>query len=260
MSSVAALEAELGRWAAERRMPTFWWRDDDAASASPALEGLLSLSRRHDLPLALAVVPASLEPGAARLIVAAPQASVLQHGYRHLNLAQPGEKKSELPPSRDPQAMLDDLRTGARIIAEAFGVRAHPALVPPWNRIAPGLVSLLPSIGVRGLSRYLVREAALAAPGVVQVNCHVDLIDWRGSRGFIGEGVALGLLVQHLAARRSGAADEGEPTGILSHHAVHDEACWDFLDALFRRLAGRGRFLSAAELFPRPDGAGRSDG
>jgi len=260
MSSIAALEAELDRWAAGRRVPTVWWRDDDAASASPALERLLALSRRHDLPLALAVVPASLEPGATRLINEVSQASVLQHGYRHLNHAQAGEKKSELPPSRGAQAMLDDLRTGARIISEAFGARAQPTLVPPWNRIAPSLIPLLPSIGVSGLSRYLARDAALAAPGVLQVNCHVDLIDWRGGRGFIGEGAALGLLVQHLAARRSRGADDDEPTGILSHHAVHDEACWDFLDALFRRLAGRGRFLSAAELFSPTREAGRSHG
>ena len=35
----------------------FWWRDDDAIEATPALEKLLELARKYDLPLALAVVP-----------------------------------------------------------------------------------------------------------------------------------------------------------------------------------------------------------
>jgi hypothetical protein len=39
--------------------------------------------------------------------------------------------------------------------------------------------------------------------------------------------------VRHLSARRAGTADAAEPTGFLTHHAVHDEAAWDFLHRLF---------------------------
>ena len=69
--------------------------------------------------------------------------------------------------------------------------------------------------------------------GLVQVNTHVDIIDWKGTRGFVGEVSALGQATRHLVARREGAADAGEPVGWLTHHAVHDEAAWAFLAKLF---------------------------
>ncbi|MEE8444993.1 MAG: hypothetical protein V3S44_06550, partial [Alphaproteobacteria bacterium] len=49
-------------------------------------------------------------------------------------------------------------------------------------------------------------------------------------------------LIGHLAARRTGAAAAGEPTGILTHHRDHDAACWNFLD----RLVGAVRSHPAA--------------
>jgi hypothetical protein len=57
--------------------------------------------------------------------------------------------------------------------------------------------------------------------------------------------------VKHLAAKREGAADAAEATGWLSHHAVHDEAAWNFLERLFEtvRAATGARWLGAQELF-----------
>ena len=73
----------------------------------------------------------------------------------------------------------------------------------------------------------------------MQANTHVDIIDWHGSRGFVGEEPALRAATAHLQARREGRADPGEPTGFLSHHQVHDEASWRFLARLFERTQGR---------------------
>ena len=46
-------------------------------------------------------------------------------------------------------------------------------------------------------------------------------------------------------------ADPTEPTGLLSHHLVHDEACWDFLDRLLGQLVNdpRCRFPTVRSLF-----------
>ena len=52
------LTRELDRWADSGRPATFWWRDDDALTVTPALDRLLGLARDHQAPLALAVVPA----------------------------------------------------------------------------------------------------------------------------------------------------------------------------------------------------------
>jgi hypothetical protein len=67
---------------------------------------------------------------------------------------------------------------------------------------------------------------------LLQVNTHLDPVDWRHRRGFIGVYPAIAILVQHLAARRSGYRDNAEPTGILSHHLVQNDAVWRFLDDL----------------------------
>ena len=79
----------------------------------------------------------------------------------------------------------------------------------------------------------------------------MDLIAWRAGRGFAGEAEALAAATAHLAAKREGRADAGEATGWLSHHAIHDEAAWSFLERLFETLrAAQGvRWLGAEELF-----------
>jgi hypothetical protein len=64
------------------------------------------------------------------------------------------------------------------------------------------------------------------------VNSHVDLIDWKGTRRFVGEDAALAALVGALSMARAG---DGEPVGVLSHHLAMDEAAWDFLNSLWKK-------------------------
>lgn len=252
MTGFAALDAELDQWGRAGRVAMFWWRDDDAGVDSPAFGRLLALAAKHDAALALAVIPLKLDAAARARIEATPQACVLQHGLRHDNRAAADEKKCEFPARLPLDAMLAELDQGHARLGAAFAGRALPVLVPPWNRLAPRLIPVLPSIGLRGLSTYRARKAADAAPGLRQVNCHVDLIDWRSTRGFLGEAAALALACDHLRARREGRADPNEPTGILTHHAVHDEPAWRFLDDLLGRLARHpaARLEAAATLFP----------
>jgi hypothetical protein len=100
--------------------------------------------------------------------------------------------------------------------------------------------------GLRGFSAYGPRPTARPI-GIFHVNTHVDIIDWRGTRGFCGEEIALNAAVSHLAARRTGTADADEPTGWLTHHAVHDVAAWDFLERLFERTRRMSARWAAAE-------------
>ena len=232
MSSWPALNQELDCWADAGRRATLWWRDDDAAHADPALDRLLALRRNLGLPLALAAMPALIDDAATATIAGDSGAVVLQHGYAHHNHVGSGERKAELAASRDPDVVMDELAAGWRRLESLFGDRALAVLVPPWNRIADDLLLRLGTTGYRGLSTYDARPRRLAAPGVALVNTHIDIIDWRGHRGFVGDAAALGLAVGHLEARRRGDADPDEPTGLLSHHLAHDEASWDFIDAL----------------------------
>jgi len=240
---------ELARWRDSGREVRFWWRDDDAARPDPALARLLALAQRSGVPLALAVIPALAEAQAFAGL--APGVSILQHGSDHLNRAQANEKKCEFATAHAPAESIARLAAARARLAGIAGDRLLPVLAPPWNRLPEALLPQLAAAGFRGLSRFGPRRAAQAAPGLAQVNTHIDLIAWRAGRGFAGEAEVLAAAVAHLAAKREGRADAAEATGWLSHHAVHDEAAWSFLERLFEtlRAAPGVRWLAAEELF-----------
>lgn len=255
MAEWRVLRDELDRWADAGRCATFWWRDDDAAKAHPALDRLLALADETATPLALAVIPAALDEDAAAAIAGSARARVLQHGYAHVNHEADTRRKAELGPARPAEATLAELDCGRARLADAFGARALPVLVPPWNRIASAVVAGLAALGFVGLSTYGARESARTEAGVRKVNTHIDIIDWRGTRGFVGVAEALALALDHLRARRAGRVDADEPTGLLTHHLVHDRAAWDFVARLVEAVGGHraGRWLAAPEAFgPAP--------
>ncbi|WP_395015725.1 polysaccharide deacetylase family protein [Dongia sp.] len=254
MTGWGDLARECEIWGAAGRTATWWWRDDDAVAATPALDRLLEVARG---PIGLAVIPAGLHGDLAPRLRQSPAALVLQHGYQHRNHAPEGGRKSEFPDERDAQAVARDLSDGFRKLSAAFGGQFLPVLTPPWNRIGGRSVAILQSIGFIGLTRYQPRTTRVVH-GLNQVNTHVDVIDWRGkngpSGGFLGEDACLSLFIGHLQARRQGQADRDEPTGVLSHHLVHDPATWRFLEKLRDFLANQ----AAARLLD-PSAAFRED-
>jgi hypothetical protein len=243
------LEDELARWRAAGRRVEFWWRDDDAAQWTPALAQLVGLAQRFAVPLALAVVPSSAE---AALFAQLPDAvSVLQHGVDHRNRGAAGAKRTEFAAEARPEEAVARIAAGAARLAALAGPLWSAVFAPPWNRLPEALAERLPQAGLRGLSRFGPRACARPAPGLVQVNTHVDLVAWRGERGFVGTQAALEQAVGHLAARRLGRADPEEPTGWLTHHLQHDAATWRFLEQLFERscAASAVHWSSARTLF-----------
>ena len=245
MTSWDELQTALDGVAARGEAIRLWWRDDDAGRDHPALARLLELAECHDLPLALAVVPMWLDAHTQARIAASPNATVLQHGFAHANHAPPSGRSIELG-GRELETILVELERGRAMLADAFGCAFLAVLVPPWNRLDAGLVERLRGCGFIGLSTFGRRAGAEAAPGLAQINTHLDPIDWRGTRLFVGETAALARLVAVLEA--------DEPIGILSHHLTMDEAGWAFLDRLLRVLAGHpgARLCPARELFEAP--------
>ncbi|MDP6602768.1 MAG: polysaccharide deacetylase family protein [Rhodospirillales bacterium] len=230
-AALEPLTRELDAWARRGAIATFWWRDDDASGVRPGLDLLLELRRETDVPLSLAVIPADLEEGLAPRLAAEDAIVVVQHGYAHANHARPDEKKAELASGRSHAEVLDELIAGGDLLRAAFPKQFAPVLAPPWNRIAAEYVSLLPGIGLTGLTSFGTRSLATPAPRLRLCNCHVDIVDWRGNRDFVGWTSAVDQTVAHLAARREDRVDAGEATGLLTHHLDHDEGCWDFVRA-----------------------------
>lgn len=246
MADWADLTTELDLWRNLGRAATFWWRDDDAGLDDPALDGFLDQRRRLDVPLALATIPAELAPPSVRRILADPGASVLQHGWQHRNNAPEGVKRTELVDGAD---LVGDLARGRDMLQAAFGSRFHPVMVPPWNRIGPETAARLAGVDFVGLSTHGPR-AATDTHGLHVVNVHIDIMDWR-DRCFIGEAMALDQAVTHLAARRLGGVDAAEPTGLMTHHRVHDHEAVGFVDRFVTvvRDHGAARWLGSAHLF-----------
>lgn len=222
------LGRELDTWGETGLTAAFWWRDDDATAATPELERLLDIADSARVPLALAAIPARLGDSLAARLETCANIDVLQHGFAHLSHAQAGALNLELGGERPRDLLLRDLGAGREILHEAFGNQFAPVMVPPWNRVDADVVADLPSIGLRGLSTMRVRKTAYPAPGLLQVNVHLDPIHWRYDRGFIGSWPAIAILVQHLRARRTGYRDVDEPTGVLTHHLAQNDTVWRF--------------------------------
>ena len=241
------LYRELDEWNYDGVAATLWWRDDDAQSSTAELERLLDLAQKYDAPLGLAVIPQGMDDtlaakiqslAAVRAEVRA-QVSVLQHGFSHGNHAPPDEKKVELGSHRPPAAVHRELAAGLEILRAAFGGQFLPVLVPPWNRIATPLLEGLVETGFAGLSTFGPRAEPRQkheSAGLRIVNTHVDFIDWKNHKRFVGAPRAVEAIVTHLKGRRLGHFDSSEPTGLLTHHLVHDEHCRAFLARLLAAL------------------------
>jgi len=247
MTDWSDLGRELDLWRALGTPATFWWRDDDATCDSEPLSCMLEIADRFSAPLSLAVIPALVKPDLSDVVNRLPDVSVLQHGYSHTNYASPSEKKMELGLHRNTDEVISELRAGF-ICLENFSARL-PVLVPPWNRIESTILSQLRDIGYKGVSTMNSRETTYAAPGLIRINAHVDIVDWHGSRGFIGLSGALDQFIKHLSERRMGLVSSDEPTGLLTHHLVHDRDCWKFLESLLTFLMqnNAGRLVSISE-------------
>jgi len=224
-----------------------WWRDDDAVAHTPALDRLLALASRLEIPIALAVIPAGVESSLVERLADAPRVRLLVHGLRHADHAPSGQRKAEFGPHRPLAALKADAAAGLALTRRRFGPRTRVVFVPPWNRIAPALAAALPALGFHGLSTFGDRGACEAAPGLLQVNTHLDPIAWRAGRGLADPDALIADLARRVARRPE---VDAEPIGVLTHHLVHDEAVWTFCAALLERLAGH-----AAVRFPPIDAA-----
>jgi predicted glycosyltransferase len=228
-----------------------WWRDDDAVAHTPALDRLLGLAKDFGVPVALAAIPGRIESSLARRLAAERGAAVLVHGLTHANHAPAMEKKAEFGPGRVLETLASEAAAALLGATAALGSKLVPVFVPPWNRIAPGLVHRLPGLGYTGLSTLGSRTAREPAPGLVQVNTHLDLIDWRGSRGLLPPEMLVRQLAAAVSARVDRRPDADEPIGLLTHHLIHDEALWAYCAALLERLARHAnlRYPSPRALF-----------
>ena len=228
----AALLSEAG---ARGSKLTFWWRDDDAEDVTPALERLLLLVRKHEFPLALAIVPKRATRALSDRIAGEPLIFVLQHGWRHRNHAPDGEKKVELGPERPADMIIDELALGFDRLRTRFPEKFLPVLVPPWNRVADAVRDQRRLAGLIGLST--IGPAPAHAPH--WVNVHVDILEWRPPRP-LSRAAAYAVLSAEAERRLAG---DSEPIGIMTHHLVQEDASWQLLDEMLGLISSHGAVM-----------------
>ena len=251
MISWSDLDREISYWAAQNRTVTLWWRDDDATVHNGKLDRLLAMAAAFHLPVALAVIPYYSKGSLARRLAHAENVFSLQHGFAHANHASIGLLNDEYGPERTLRKRICELVTGRQLLEN--WPNFIPVFVPPWNRCPEDLLKSLPTIGLHGISIWGPRRQVQPAPGLQQVNVHVDIMNWQ-TKSFCGDDKVLTQLLRHLRTRRLGEVDTTEPTGIMTHHTFHDEAAWTFLAELLWRTQRHPlvHWLSAKTLFTCP--------
>lgn len=232
------LHQELAQWRAARLDLPIWWRDDDAVAQTPALDRLEASAAVLQIPVHLAVIPALVDESLVAFCHSSDWLVPLVHGWRHQNHAPVGAKKAEFGHPRP--GLAEEAARGLHTLETAFGPALLPLFVPPWNRIDAGFVADLRGLGFAGLSTFKARRARDAAPGLVQINTHIDPIDWAAGGGLRPPGDVVAGVVQILQDRRRGQSDTNEPLGVLTHHLVHDRALWSFTEALLGTLLEGG--------------------
>ncbi len=225
------LHNELQRWSEAGRKVTFWFRDDDAIEPTPALDQLLSLSERFEVPMALAIIPGPTGEALAERLTGESRITATVHGWTHRNYAPDDTKKQELGLHRPQAIVLDELHRGFDKLKALYGKQFVPLLVPPWNRIDDALLPHLEPLGYRAVSVFgLAKQAPIGL-----VNTHIDIMRWHGVRGGLPHAEIIGRLVEELQNRCDG---NDEPIGVMTHHLAHDDLAWSFIETLFEETVG----------------------
>lgn len=230
------LENELMLWQNANQTLSFWWRDDDAEKNTPALSKLLALSEAFQIPLALATIPLGADESLANAINVVnqrhtqPLITILQHGYSHKNYANKDQKKQELGNHRSSETIISELTLGKVKLSALFSDSFVNIQVPPWNRIDD---SIIEKIAMNKQFDAISRHGVVDSPRVMkEINIHIDILNFKDKTCFLGTDKVISQILKHLQFRRKNNY-RPEATGLMSHHLVHDNATWDFLQQFF---------------------------
>ncbi|MHC1724628.1 MAG: polysaccharide deacetylase family protein [Syntrophobacteraceae bacterium] len=218
---------------ASDRLPPIFFRADDIGAASKAFDALCKLFRYHQVPLALAVVPAWLsEARQERLFHAARIEESLwswhQHGWRHVNWQNEG-KKCEFGSDRSPEHQHADILQGRLKMERVFGPYFVPIFTPPWNRFSPSTIRALRKLNFKGISAALPLPPGTKIPyGFQNRPAWLDLHTRKGK----DPGLDLDCLLEEF----SSLPKMKDPVGIIIHHQRMTPFAFEFLDQMLYNL------------------------
>jgi hypothetical protein len=235
----ARLEKVLACAAAVRpphRPATVWFRADDIGVPGRQCQRMLDTFRAHQVPLALALVPAWLTVPRWKALQAGGRDGAHlwgwhQHGWRHRNHETAG-KKQEFGPARLSAALRADLVRGRRRLVSILGEAFLPVFTPPWNRCSAETLIQLKALEFRAVSRS--QGAKQKAPEALpDLYVNVDLHTRKAERPREDWSALLGELESALV---------GGWCGIMLHHQRMNDLAFDFLDILLQHMVKHKHF------------------
>jgi hypothetical protein len=235
----ARLEKVLTRAADARpfdRPATVWFRADDIGVPGRQCRRMLATFSTHQVPLALALVPAWLTALRWKALKTDGRDGAHlwgwhQHGWRHRNHETAG-KKQEFGPARCPKDLHSDLVRGRRRLTAILGAAFLPVFTPPWNRCSAETLEQLKALAFRAVSRS--QGAKPKAPQALpDLFVNVDLHTRKGQQPREDWGALLGELETALTAGWC---------GIMLHHQRMNDLAFDFLDILLQHMVKHKHF------------------
>jgi hypothetical protein len=216
--------------AASRPLDIFL-RDDDAGWDDARLIALLDAVARAGVAIDLAAIPLAVGEALAcelraRIDDAPERVGVHQHGYAHTNHQTEG-RSCEFGSARDATAQRQDLKDGLNRLQQHFGDRLDALFTPPWNRCTPDTPVLLAELGYAALSRD---RGATAQRALAELPVDVD---WCKQHRAGGPGAIADDLARAIRARSA----DGQPLGLMLHHAQMDDDQLVLLERWFAALA-----------------------
>jgi peptidoglycan/xylan/chitin deacetylase (PgdA/CDA1 family) len=220
--ATARLTHEIAIWRRAWKSPLLWWRDDDCREPTWELKRLLHV--RDGLPLTLAVIPDGNLSELADKLEGAERVTIAQHGVDHENRLPDSGPRSEFLEDLSQEAINAQVAAGrARLAAAGLNPRFF---VPPWNEVNDRLVA---AIVAAGYDTYSIGIHGAPRDGLKHIGAPIDILRWKGKPHFKGRRRIADALRRELEDRRK-SGRWAEPVGILTHHLVHDEKAWAFLD------------------------------
>lgn len=207
-----------------------FFRNDDLGWDLAKFDRLLSIFARTDHKLNAAAIPlACLEVyDRADFNGSEKHLQVHAHGLAHLDHEEFG-KKCEFGPARDLESVRRDLRQSFEITERVFTDMFYPAFTPPWNRMLPEFIALLPTAGFQMLSRDGKKSAGV--DGLAELNIDIDLHTAKTDRTWSVDELLLEIQTKAKAQAQ---------VGIMLHHKHMADRDYEFLEQFLERLNREG--------------------
>jgi SAM-dependent methyltransferase len=229
-----AFQDETQQWRKREELPRLFWRDDDLAKWSPALDSCLRLANERHIHVAFAAIPTRLTQRASEAVRSAECGRLALHGYAHVNHAAPGADACEYPAERSPSAVLTELQNGLTLLRAKAGERFLNMFVPPWGRFDRSFGFLLKRAGLACFSGN-AKSAPYAVP--LQLDCQVLA---EHGRSPLELDFVIGNITRLLRLRRTGKAEGRRPIGLMTHHGTFGPHIVDTLRELLDFLIDAG--------------------